>query len=361
MSRFFQKLVLFIMVPLLIGEITARFVISGNWYEQWNQSQVVPAIHQTGPCVLLSGSSRMGSAIEESVFDSAMLRLGGKKEVAYNLGLGYAYPATWYLILKRIAEQRTGHLSECLVLVEAPSGLPPGDTWESSWVKLSICGPVVMFIEPDDNASFLLSRTPLGDKLLVLFSEVFKSAELIKRFRDKLYQSASGSSLLGQATGGNRLVDLSTKAGARNDAYGVELVRQEIMKAAITESREQHEITEQDWEKSVLKSIVTLVRSQGGEVMLLNIPISSLEGQPLHTRQREIDRKTFNRVASKWKLKTLQVPLSYNDDDFPDLLHLSHTRSKQFAIDTARAILALPTEDVQPSNQARRADLYKDK
>ncbi len=339
MRRLFIKSLIFVLIPLIVGELIGRFWSGPSWYEHWYAAQT-PAISEARQCYLFVGTSRVAAAIDEQAFAASLQDVEGCNGPAFNLGLGYSTLAEAYLGLRRISESRPNGLSGCTVLVEAPVGIPSWDSWADSWIAPPAAGPLVGYIEFRDVAPFLFySATPLGDKMFVLAAKLLKSPEVIARLRAKLGSIIDDASMSSEVRGDardNNAPALVSKGGIRNDAYGAEVVRQAALKQALTALGVQQPVSEAIWSKSVLKSIVSLVRQKGGKIVIFNMPLSSVQQAPLTTAQRMNDKKLFLRMAEDWNVPLLAVPIELSDKDFPDLWHLSKTRAQEFTQSLAR-------------------------
>lgn len=334
MRHHIKTLLIFLAIPLLVLEFTGRFMTGADWYQHWFSAEA-STISRAQKCCLFIGSSRVAAAIDEQTFSKTCQSLSGQDISVFNLGLGYSTLAECYLGLRDLSERRSGGLSGCTVFVEAAGGLPSWDSWNDSWVKPPANGPLVDTIEARDIPAFLFhSNTPLGDKLFVVASKVLKSPGAVARLRTRIASYIDNAPIVYEETSvkqTTQTVDLSAKGGIRSDAYGAELARQSALKESMLALRSQQAISEAAWNKTVLRSIVMLVRNKGGEVVIFNMPLSRVQQTPLTTAQRLQDKQTFLKTAQLWKVPVLSVPMELSERDFPDFMHLSKTRAAEFS------------------------------
>lgn len=341
-----RNAVLFMILPILLAEtaLTVREVVvpAGRYFYHG-----VSLDAQSAPAdVLFIGSSRV-AAIHPEAFQKKAQNLSGRGLIVRQVAMGCSTMAEHYFGLRHLVETAPWGLRGCTVIIEAPLGLGDDATWEDSWVDSRYPTLIAPYLKAEDVARLLrISNTPWIEKLYIACSKFSRSVYAFSKLRSFFY--FEGERLVryageliktffcpGSDTANGMSADLASAAGIRADAEGVRQVRKEALLFA---SRDLHnQVPRRRWDRSVVRDIIDLVRAAGGDVHFFEMPLSSVQAQPLETVLRREDKKIFEARLSQWQSKILRTELAAGDEDFPDLYHLRKSRNNEFSERLAEA------------------------
>lgn len=294
------------------------------------------------------GSSRVASAIQADTLGmvlraAALPGRGGRAPgdvQAANAGKGYATIHLHYFGLRNLIAQYPESLEGVTVFVEAPAGLAIYNTWDGGWVGESWPTLIAPLLRARDLPGFLAeSDNTLATKAYVTTAYFLHAARYLQYVRPRIEEAVNARFAPKKARSASR-ADLGTEGGVRADAEGVELTREQTRRLGIEEFTNQEPWRE--WDRSVWANVVDMVRAHGGDVVFFEMPISSVARQAGDTPVRREDKQAFDAWREANDLVLLQTPsFEYNDDDFPDLMHLRKSRSAEFSARLAEAYIAL--------------------
>lgn len=340
MRRFFHTLLLFSIVPALlfvILEIHARTSEAHFWFDG-----AATKIAENRVDFIFIGSSRVAAAVDADEFSTSLSKATHKSYRALNLGMGYSTAAEYYFGLKKLLRRNQYCLRDTTVLIEAPFGLPASDTWEDDWLQFpELPYHLSPYLEWADMLAYAkVQNAPSLNKGLVALGKLSAFSVRAFPYREKLLATLEQNTDRLQERwniGTHRPsgeVDLKQDGGVRTDAQGVELVRKAALDCF---NNSLHEQTQIDWERTIIKDFVKLVRVSGGKVVFFEIPVCSLQAKSLQTELRKQDAPSLAKHRVDWGFSTLKVDFICNDLDFPDLWHLRKSRSKDFSRSLAEA------------------------
>jgi hypothetical protein len=335
MRRFFIKSAIFVLLPIFAGE--------GLWHFRANH--VPPAWYLGTPWLIgrqpldavFVGSSRVGAAINDTVFSKVLATYLRRNVTALNMGKGYSTLAEHYFGLRLMIRSHPANFRGCTVFIEAPDGLPDASTWSDTWVHsewTSLLGP--MLNARDVVRMWWDSETRLADKISVTAGAATITIYAASKIRGEL--AAQGDlvlqRLLSRETARPRM-DLAEAAGIRVDSAGVAATRSLAVEFYAREAENQRPVS--SWDVTVARAITDLVNSSGGHVVFYTMPVSSVQEKSLRTPVRISDRAGFHDALRAWNAMYLPLSFPTDDEDFPDLWHLRQSRSFEFSRSLAAA------------------------
>lgn len=346
-----------LIIPCLVfaaAELVARHRAAvGDLELSLFMGQAVQAA-RSGPLdYLFVGTSRVAAAIDAEVFADEVSRRQPRAARVVNMGTGYSTLPQHYLGLRRLVRDYPESLRGCVVFVEVPGGsdaIWQGRRWDEAWVNKGQAHRVAALVESSDLGPMWYSALPLADKLelsarfLGRRSAIVAHREALRRWFFKKLESLSVKGMSTvlrrrlEPVGPRPAADLADAGGIRTDLDHIEAIRQLAVTTADVWARDQ--TASRGWDRGVIGDIVRLVRGAGGEVVFFEIPLHSVQLQPLRTDIRQADRQAFLEQARAWGTTVLHPDFPHGDDDFPDIFHLARSRSGAFTTSLARAWMA---------------------
>ena len=327
MKQFLNR-VSWVILPLLslcVLEAAARTRARRSWYEEAADKAGVEKVQ-----AIFVGSSRVAATIDSETVEAELALRQRRQGRILNLGMGYSTLHEHYLGLRNLWARYPSALDGCTVFVGIPLGLPESGTWAQSWHG-TFPEMLVPLLQGQDVPRFWMSAASFENKARLTAGYLLRRSRLWrgrKEWRARFLTSAR-EVLVGAAKTRRREKELVEKGGIRTDTSAVEKVRQEAVRIAQDRMRSQQPI--RNWDASVLHDLVNLVREEGGEIIFVHLPLSSVQAKEFETDIRQEDIKNFAEQARKWNVRVLDVGLVFSDGDFPDLWHLSKSRAEEFS------------------------------
>jgi len=324
--------------------VLAAFWLLGSALNLWQSSwygKAMATVKQRPIGMMFVGSSRVAAAVCDTCAEEILSKASGRKVHVLNVGLGYTTIQEHYLLLRDLWQAAPEHVKGCVVMMEAPCGVPPIATWQDSWVDPSHPELVGTVMHGDDLSRFWRSGTDLRAKLLVGVPVLLGVADLFalrSGFRQGFFQG--GEQLLrtvgekifpGQPRDKKGSGDLIERGGIRADQEGIRMVRRLVRQQMERQSRERLDVKSLGdlWRRDlVLASLMELVHSWGGSFVLLAAP-----GGPAmdaECREQKEARDVLIPQVTARGAYFLDVHFPTTDEDFPDLIHLRGSRSADY-------------------------------
>jgi hypothetical protein len=273
---------------------------------------------------LFIGSSRMAAAIDIN----EIIRRTSDTIVVVNAGKGYLTGSVHYWALKKMIANNPKILNNSKVIVEIAGGM--NFTEDFTKEKFEIYDGYPHFFLPHMNFHLFIdflkySKCKPSTKLQLVglyCSSLYRTLPFI---RDKLKEK------LIPIKGSEKLAD---EGGIKTDLKSIEHARQLMIEYAKEELEQQKYLTplnEQDLDKSVLAAIHKLIVDNGGQLILLEFPIHSVEMAIYTTELNKKNKKTFYNWTKNRSIPIITVnDFIYSDIDFPDYGHLASDRRVEF-------------------------------
>jgi hypothetical protein len=334
MLKFFARISLLVLLVVGSSEVAIRMLLSSQLE---GVAQLTDFYHSAekkaqrkGLDLLFVGTSRVAAAVDAEIARRELESRGRSQVGAVNVGKGYSTHGIHYLGIRNLYEKYPQKVGDMTVLVEAPSGVPEIQEKNGEWVSPRwpvLFGPVATM---SDASRFVVqSSNDFDTKIAALLSIPLLSVRYYMSMRQGVKKRANGVWGIKPEEKGN----LAEEGGIRTDSVGIEAAREMVMGKKGKKIKKEEGFK---WGNSFLASIANLVRSRGGEVVFFRMPESSIEKK---IGPSDSVRSSFHR----WR-KQEEIPLFHlqgfqtTNKDFPDLLHLRKSRSKEY---TTRLVDAL--------------------
>ncbi|MCP3936792.1 MAG: hypothetical protein GY708_15630 [Actinomycetia bacterium] len=309
------------MIMIIAVEGVARVGLSN--YEEWYDSS---ATHNAD--IVFIGSSRVASGINAPLVSQVV-----SDEVEYrvkvtNQGRGGSTIVTHYLELRELIE--SGRLEQPIVLLELAGEVPAPlmrGTWDERWFHPKFPSLLARAMTGDDVDPFLEADHSRSERFAVLSRYAFNNSDLISfkdGWRDLFFDrggKATGDVLdLFLPTTKGDGSGLSDAGGVATDAAGVERARELALERLENESRTG--VVLDDWNATVLASLVQLVHDNGGRFVFFQMPVSSVFEIDFETDVHKENRTNFASSMNEWGTPLIEFDPGLDDESFPDLWHL---------------------------------------
>ncbi len=324
-----MRKLLFVIIPIvifLVAELAVRQwgYTKTSWYR--GLSSHMKTVEKLD--VIFIGSSRVAAAIDSNVFD---IKTG---LTSYNIGVGPSKLQSHYFLLRKLFKEYPTKTKGIKVLLEAPYMLPSFTNWSDQWFADEQPQYLINVLNFADLSKLFQSDIDLEKKLLVTFRKLFDWSYLFS-YRERIRNGVLSKmknlfqrSLLQIGIGKkqeSKQVDLVSAGGIRTDAIGVNLIKERTITSVAKRMTKQKPI--KDWGNTVVSSLITLSKESGGELILFNMPLSTIQGKEYQTEIRHNDREFFQETYLQTDIiKALTFRASYPDKEFPDLLHLAKSK-----------------------------------
>lgn len=340
MAKLIIKIVLLFAILIFVAEASVRTVFRSQFSGLERLDDFYSDAREAaadGPVdIMFIGSSHVFAAIESETVADELEKAWGTRPRVLEIGKGYSTVALHYLGLKRLYEQSPENMHGTIVLIEAPGKIPWYQTWDDQWVDdewPSLLGPLA---SAGEVMEFLVrSSNDLRSKAIAAASVPLRIVRFARRIPPNIESKVNDVFI--DEKENEVQTDLAAGGEIRTDSAIVARVRE----AVIEEHSVDHMKVRDNWDASVTNDIVDLVRSNGGEVIFYEMPLSSHEGREYGTQVGKESRKAYQEWAAAKGLTLFEFDnFETTDDDFPDLLHLSASRSPGYSRMVARALAA---------------------
>lgn len=320
------------MLVLLSAELYFRVSESNHWY-----SQVIRQEKREKVDFLFIGSSRTAACVDSNEFCRSVSSHFRRTARAINLGQGGSTTVEHYLGLRKMVRENRYALRQCTIFIENQSRVPACETWNHAWYNPPFQFLLTQLMEPEDLYHYWqLGTVTFDDKCMVtlsclssLFSERAKTASAFRSQWRHLSES-----LLDRRCD-HEDADLTSAGDILRDWHSVEEMRRASLEwwggPALHAQGPQR-----DWDHSVLKDLISLVKLNGGTIVFYDMPMHSLQTKVIGTAMRQTDAQAFVTQAQKWDCPILSPKFSTVDADFPDYMHMR----KSLAPSYSRALAA---------------------
>jgi len=288
---------------------------------------------------LFIGSSRVAAAIDAREIETLEINSN-----VINAGRGYSTGGINYMALKSLLRRNKNIFKGSKVCIELPGGTAYERNFNTYAYHVDERMPhlILPYINLPDLVKFLkYSNNSLSIKIQVIgfySSSFYRTVPFIKENRKKISSKITDVLADNHENGGN----ISSSGGIKSDSRAILEARKLAIQWAeenIDEQKGQQPVTFNDLDNSMLNAINELIKSNGGELILYDMPISSTQQRIYETKLSQENKDIFDQWAQINGIRIIHLPdFEYHDNDFPDLWHLSSERKKEFTIDLYNAI-----------------------
>jgi hypothetical protein len=272
---------------------------------------------------LFIGESRFPAAVDVSLINSSQ-----EGVLAVNAARGYIYGGVHYWALTKFVQKYPGILNNSTVIIDNGGGMEFTRPFEQAKFHINEDNPHLFL--PHLNFSLLIDYLKHSDnklktkiKLSALYScALYRGIPLINSTAHRLFAKyASGN-------------ELTEEGGIKTEKKSILAAQQLLIKIAgeqIANQKYQSPFSEQDLDKSLMAAFRDLITSNGGRLVLLNMPLHSLQQAVYDTDLSRKNRETFARWAESRDIPIITVTdFKYYDGDFPDYWHLGRNRRAEY-------------------------------
>lgn len=349
-KKLLSRLLIYILIPLILTETFLRIIPFANdfYLSKTDLFYSVKNNLNNKAHYYFIGSSHVAVAINEEIINT---RLKSENIVAYNAGRGYSTGTIFYLALKKLAKD--GLLDNTKIFLEAPRGLPyfsenRTDKWTND-NNIHLLIPYLdrqLFIDfwkyaADDISTKIklsLNYFSYTIRLGSLIREVFQRntlEELVTKIGNAANTRIHKSEILADSK-------LSGKGGVKSDSASIVNARKLAYSYFTILSENQKIVEIYDWHNSRLNDIKCLLNNYNSELILFDMPLSSVEANVFQTKIAKQNIKISLNYLDSQKLRYISFSfLKYPDSDFPDLWHLSSEKSVEYTNLLVNEILKL--------------------
>lgn len=313
---------------------------NGDWRNVvWYDMAKAKAEHEPVRFIFV-GSSAMAAAIDPDAFSGRLAERNVLHGLTLNMGQGYSTLKQHYLGLRNLFWKVPQNLTGCVVVVEMKSGTLNAEARTSPWAFQEAPGFLAPVLTEQDVPDLLLSSDPPLRKLICLWQFALPdypleriSTLIVSRDRlRKWYLDKAREALISALTtlpNSVAAVDLTTAGGIRNSRYSVEWARRLAFETAAAAMLIKKSNPPSAYARN--EDIVKLIKSFGGDIVFLSLPMSPLFEKAAATEVGRENQRVSMELVHQWGSRVVQVQFPTSEYDFPDLWHLSGTRAREFS------------------------------
>lgn len=278
--------------------------------------------------VLFLGSSRVAASVDPTTFDSVATVAARRPVRSFNLGMGFSTFHELYFGLRHLAQR--GDLKGRMVMIEAPGGMPRHERWDDPWYSGDTRTMLSRYMASKDVVDMWKhADMSVPDKIFVSIDVLgglqnnFWRLRIIAldRVRGLLQKFGSLFRPRTEEVAAAPAAELVfSRGGIRLDPSRIEAVRKAALEFAAKEYASPRPWT--SWDSTVFRDIVDLVRANGGEIGLFEMPLCTHLTKPFHSVPRVTGAREFLDFRERHHIGFTAVDTTYPDASFPDLWHM---------------------------------------
>jgi len=330
-----------LLIPALVFmevEFLARTIADAN--REYGYAQALRTPPDTRVDVLFVGTSQMASAVDVYQFEGAMQAATRRDWFCLNFARGYAPLVQNYLGLRALYESWPDRFDGTVVVIGAPMGHAPLGSWSDPWHMTGWSELLIPLLTPGDLPRMLSTRTPLESRCQMLLGYGLRGSQAV------LYHARLRQWMTMQ------LQDLLTRTGPRGEpdepalttdgGVMVDERAQAMTRRVVTEAAERAMLDQQPYPPlagSLMADLIDLVQANGGQVVVADLPLHSVQARPLLTDRRQQDLQNLTRELAAAGVPRLSVDATFSDSDLPDYSHLDRAARARYTDALARALL----------------------
>lgn len=347
-KKFWLSFVIFIILPIILAELLFRCIpFINNFY--LSKTDVVYSVKPDSNKIhyYFIGSSHVAAAIDEQILND---QLKSDSITAFNVGRGTSTGTVFYLALEKLA--REGLLNNAKVFLEAPRGISfyTESKFGGEWINSQNIHLLIPYL---DTRSFIefwkYSGNTFPTKIDVSLNYLFYTMRVSSLIREIL-QRNSFKELIDKILGntGNKMINepeiqseqnLTAKGGIKVDSMSVADARKLAYAYFNEVAHNQKIVSVSGWQQSRLNDIIKLLDKYNAELVLYDMPISSVEAQIFQTDIANQNRQNFRKYLDDHQPQYISFDFStYTDADFPDLWHVSKDKSVEYTYSFAKKL-----------------------
>lgn len=303
------------------------------------------------------GRSRVPAGINIETFESVVGDALRRDVKAMMLGNGGRSLITHYLGLRELFRTHPERFKDCVVLLEAPFGLPEYQRWDVPWREAGNGNwpdkRVAALIDGDDVEK--IRQAEDGDIDYYKWLAYCVERESYAFYYRKLIQKRARSKIIDITDLVSEKMGLSLRSSFKMvdvELGGGETIDEDVYNAALFLAQEFVEGQTGEvspygsWDESVLDDLKQLVRENGGELVLFETQMAKIFEEAYATEVRLADRERLNAYAQRERIPYIEIGKRYPDEAFPDLWHLSRKLAPEYTTNIASKLLDLELDSV---------------
>jgi hypothetical protein len=323
------KWLISVIIFVSIVEGGFRIMLTPRGFEKLNYE-----LEQSNPIsFIFVGTSRTSASINTEEWSRQFNNSKFKQGSTINVGQGAANMHYSFLGLKNAMKNHPGRFKGTTLMIEAPGQtLKPLD-WSDSWTGRNP-GLISQELENEDIAGLLNSNTE--DKYWLCFEKYIPLQLYHKRGYIKnmivFWRMENALESVFISENQKTETDLTVDGGIRTDKKGVKLVREQAIKELDSLNQ-----TFSNWEYSVVDSLINLAVSNEMTVVFFQAAESPMYLESYKSIVNVENSKNFKLYLKDKGVKLILPDTLFPEKDFPDLLHISKSKSVSFTISLANS------------------------
>ena len=287
---------------------------------------------------LFIGSSRIPAAIDVSVIMNYSDSI-----VAVNAGRGYLTGSINYWALKNKLDKNPDYLKGTTVITELQGASSFIYSQNFDKTKFSIHPQFPHLILPHVTNKILFNNLfktdyDFGLKVRLFFLHNLSLYRTIPFLKSKLQELVFS----------NNNSALTNEGGIKTDETSIQNARTlvtQIAKQRIRNHKELFPLKESDLENSMFAELHKIIIENGGNLILIDMPLHSVQQAVFETEYNRKNSKVFHKWLQKNNIPIIRVKdFSYNDEDFPDYGHLGTHKREEFTRKVYNQVLKVNNE-----------------
>jgi hypothetical protein len=339
-KKLLSRLLLYVLIPFILAELLLRIIpVANNFYlSKTDLFYPVKADTNSAGHYYFIGSSHVAVAINEEAINA---HLKSDTIIAYNAGRGYSSGTVFYMALKKLADD--GLLNNVMVFLEAPRGLPYfSDNRNDSWINENNVHLLIPYLDRQSFIEFWkYSANSFSTKMKLSMNYFFYTIRIGSLIRE-IFQRNTLEELVTKVFNATIInmhkteiqpdPNLTDKGGVKTDPTSIANARKSAYAYFKSLAENQKVVDIADWQKSRLNDIIRLLKENNSELILFDMPISSVEAQSFQTKIAKQNITNSFKYLDSQNVRFINFSfLKYADSDFPDLWHLSWAKSVEYS------------------------------
>jgi len=311
-----------LIIFISVVEVGFRMMLTPRGFDKLNYE-----LENSNPVgFIFVGTSRTSASIDTEEWSKQFEGSSIKQGSSINLGQGAATMHYSFLGIKNALKNHPNDFKGTTLMIEAPGQTLKPAEWSGSWTARNP-GLISQELENEDLIGLINSTTE--DKYWLCFEKFIPLQLYHKRGYIKnmvvfwRIENALEDVLVKEDQKDNS--DLTVDGGIRTDKEGIKLVRQEALKELDSLSQ-----AYSGWDNSVVDSLINLAKLNKMDVVFFQAAESPMYIESYNSAINVQNSHNFKSYLNGKGIKIILPDTLFPESDFPDLLHISKTRSADF-------------------------------
>ncbi|MEO9967574.1 MAG: hypothetical protein ABJF11_17385 [Reichenbachiella sp.] len=279
---------------------------------------------------LFIGSSRVAAGINSDQWNS----IHREDNITINAGRGFFSGGSHYLALSNLLDNYPDYLKGAKVYLELPGGVIYAENFDDHLYDYypSMSHLVLPHVSFSNFRELVARQNTLSDKAnitLLYFSSFYRTFPFFKEYKGRFIDRLVKSRIQTQPKS-----DLANAGGIKVNSSELSQAKERALR--MTEDRikyqdEQEILTLDQLNNSIVAHLATLIRENGGEMILFEMPLHSSFQKVNQTSWARENSKVFKSWVDQEGIRIIDTSeFDISDDDFPDYWHMSITKRAEF-------------------------------